>query len=55
MPTDDLEAMFAGCTPEDLAELAEAGWGEGDHQDPHVDPGLLELHVAIEATEAGLL
>jgi hypothetical protein len=38
-----------------LHELAAAGWGEGDHQDPHVPPSLLELHVAIEARDAGML
>lgn len=47
-----------GLTAEDaqaLEDLAAAGWGEGDHEDPHIPDGLLELHVAIEADEAGLL
>lgn len=31
-----------------LDALAEAGWGEGDGDDPHVPPDLLELHEVLE-------
>jgi hypothetical protein len=44
-----------GVDPADLRALADAGWGEGDHDDPHVPPDLLELGEAIKAREAGLL
>lgn len=54
-PTGELPAGFADATPEELDELAAAGWGEGDHEDPHIPGDLLALHVAIEADEAGLL
>lgn len=53
--TGELPAGFTGVDPAALDELAAAGWGEGDHEDPHVPGDLLELHVALEAKEAGLL
>lgn len=54
-PTGELPPGFADADPAELEALAAAGWGEGDHEDPHVPGDLLALHVAIEADEAGLL
>jgi hypothetical protein len=54
-PTGELPPGFAGADPAALDELAAAGWGEGDHEDPHIPGDLLALHVALEAQEAGLL
>lgn len=54
-PTGELPPGFSHARPEDLDALAAAGWGEGDHEDPHVPPDLLELGEAIKAREAGLL
>lgn len=31
-----------------LDELAAAGWGEGDTDDHHVPPGLVELHEILD-------
>lgn len=54
-PTGELPPGFADADPDELDALEAAGWGEGDHEDPHVPGDLLALHVAIEADEAGLL
>lgn len=54
-PTGELPPGFDGVDPADLNALAAAGWGEGDDEDPHVPPDLLELGEAIKAREAGLL
>jgi hypothetical protein len=54
-PTGELPPGFDGVEAADLDALDAAGWGEGDHEDPHVPGDLLALHVAIEAQEAGLL
>lgn len=51
----DLGPAFEGVDPTELDELAAAGWGEGDHEDAHVPDDLLELHVALELVEAGVL
>jgi hypothetical protein len=54
-PTGELPPTFDDADPAELDALAAAGWGEGDHEDPHVPGDLLALHVAIEADAAGLL
>lgn len=54
-PTGEPPPGFADADPAELDALAEAGWGEGDDEDPHVPPDLLELGEAIKAREAGLL
>lgn len=54
-PTGELPPRFHGAAPAELVELTNAGWGEGDHEDPHVPAELLELGEAIKAREAGLL
>lgn len=54
-PTGELPPGFREEDAEALQELADAGWGEGDDQDPHLPAGWLELGEAIEAKKAGLL
>ena len=46
-PAEDYSA-FDALPAEEWQALAAAGWGEGDGQDHHVPPDLLELHEVLE-------